>query len=130
MRYLSLGEALLLHARVLERSGGATGLRDLGALQSALAQPTMTFDDRDLYPTLEAKAAALAYSLVMNHPFVDGNKRIGHAAMEVFLVLNGVEVDASVDEQESVFLRLAGGQISREQLVEWLAPRLRSRHAP
>jgi death on curing protein len=130
MRYLSLGEVLLLHARVLERSGGATGLRDLGALQSALAQPTMTFDDRDLYPTLETKAAALAYSLVMNHPFVDGNKRIGHAAMEVFLVLNGVEVVASVDEQESVFLRLADGQISREQLTEWLASRLRSRRVP
>jgi death-on-curing protein len=130
MRYLSLGEVLLLHARVLERSGGATGLRDLGALQSALAQPTMTFDDRDLYPTLETKAAALAYSLVMNHPFVDGNKRIGHAAMEVFLVLNGVEVVASVDEQESLFLRLADGQISRERLTEWLASRLRSRRAP
>jgi death on curing protein len=130
MRYLSLGEVLLLHARVLERSGGATGLRDLGALQSALAQPTMTFDEHDLYPTLETKAAALAYSLVMNHPFVDGNKRIGHAAMEVFLVLNGVEVVASVDEQESVFLRLADGQSSREQLTEWLASRLRSRRAP
>ena len=130
MRYLSLGEVLLLHARVLERSGGATGLRDLGALQSALAQPTMTFEDRDLYPTLETKAAALAYSLVMNHPFVDGNKRIGHAAMEVFLVLNGVEVVASIDEQESVFLRLADGQISRKQLTEWLASRLRSRRVP
>jgi death-on-curing protein len=90
----------------------------------------MTFDDRDLYPTLEIKAAALAYSLVMNHPFVDGNKRIGHAAMEVFLVLNDVELVASVDEQESVFLRLADGQISREQLTEWLAGRLRSRRAP
>jgi death-on-curing protein len=130
MRYLSLGEVLLLHARVLERSGGATGLRDLGALQSALAQPTMTFDERDLYPTLETKAAALAYSLVMNHPFVDGNKRIGHAAMEVFLVLNGVEVVASVDEQESLFLRLADGQVSRQQLTEWLAGRSRSRRVP
>jgi len=90
----------------------------------------MTFDDRDIYPTLETKAAALAYSLVVNHPFVDGNRRIGHAAMEVFLVLNGVEVVASVDEQESVFLRLADGQISREQLTEWLAGRFRSRRAP
>jgi death-on-curing protein len=130
MRYQSIGEALLLHSRLLERSGGASGLRDLGALQSALAQPTMTFDGRDLYPTLQIKAAALAYSLAMNHPFVDGNKRIGHAAMEVFLVLNGVEVDASVDKQESVFLRLADGQISREQLTEWLAGRVRSRRAP
>ena len=90
----------------------------------------MTFDDRDLYPTLVTKAAALAYSLVMNHPFVDGNKRIGHAAMEVFLVLNDVEVAANVDEQESVFLKLADGQISREQLTDWLAARLRSRRGP
>lgn len=66
----------------------------------------------------------------MNHPFVDGNKRVGHAAMEVFLVLNDAEVVASVDEQESMFLRLASGQISREELTEWLAGRLRSRRAP
>src|SRR4051794_25855968 len=130
MRYLTLGEVLLLHARVLERSGGGSGLRDLGALQSALAQPTMTFGDRDLHPSVETKAAALAYSLVMNHPFVDGNKRIGHAAMEVFLVLNGLEVVASVDEQESVFLRLADGKISREHLTEWLASPVRSRRVP
>ena len=129
MRYLTLGEVLLLHARVLEQSGGAAGLRDLGALQSALAQPTMTFDDRDLYPTLEAKAAALAYSLVMNHPFVDGNKRIGHAAMEVFLVLNGFEIVSSTDEQEGVFLELADGKITREQLTAWLTGRVRERYA-
>jgi death on curing protein len=73
MRYLTLGEVLLRHARVLERSGGGRGLRDLGALQSALAQPTMTFDDRDLYPSVETKAAALSYSLAMNHPFVCPN---------------------------------------------------------
>ena len=128
MRYLTLGEVLLLHGRVLERSGGAAGLRDLGALQAALAQPTMTFDDRDLYPKLHAKAAALAYSLVMNHPFVDGNKRIGHAAMEVFLVLNGSEIAAGVDEQEAKFLSLAAGRVTREQLIEWVEAHVRIRH--
>ena len=128
MRYLTLGEVLLLHGRVLERSGGAAGLRDLGALQSALAQPTMTFDDFDLYPTLHAKAAALGYSLVMNHPFVDGNKRIGHAAMEVFLVLNGYEIAADVDEQEQLFFQLAAGRVTRDELIGWLELRLRSRH--
>src|SRR3954462_2079407 len=124
MRYLTLGEVLLLHARVLERSGGGRGLRDLGALQSALAQPTMTFGDRDLYPSVETKAAALAYSLVMNHPFVDGNKRIGHAAMEVFLVLNGYEIVASADEQERVVLDLAAGRLGRESFTGWLRAHL------
>src|SRR3954471_8351855 len=120
MRYLPLGEVLLLHARVLEQSGGGRGLRDLGALQSALAQPTMTFGDRDLYPSVETKAAALAYSLVMNHPFVDGNKRIGHAAMEVFLVLNGFEIAASIDSAEGEILALAAGKLRREDFLGWV----------
>ena len=75
MRYLSLAEVLTLHERVVAQSGGATGLRDMGALQSATAQPRATFDGVDLYASLAEKAAALAFSLVSNHPFVDGNKR-------------------------------------------------------
>ena len=87
----------------------APGVRDLNALDSALAQPRMTFGGADLYPTVVEKAAALGFSLVMNHPFVDGNKRIGHAAMETFLVLNGYEIIASADEQERVVARPCGG---------------------
>lgn len=79
-RYLALTEVLDLHRRVMEQSGGATGLRDLGMLESAVAQPRQTFAGVDLYPSLAAKAAALGFSLIQNHPFVDGNKRIGHAA--------------------------------------------------
>ena len=75
---------------------------------------------RDLYPSLIEKAGALCFSLVQNHPFVDGNKRLGHAAMEVFLILNGHEIRASVDEQESLILGVASGQVSKESLVEWL----------
>jgi death-on-curing protein len=104
MRYLSLAEVLVLHDRIITHSGGAAGLRDLGSLESALAQPRATFDGVDLYPSLAEKAAALAYSLVGNHPFVDGNKRIGHAALETFLVLNGFELEATVDDAESLFL--------------------------
>ena len=81
MRYLSLGEVVRLHQMIIEQSGGATGIRDLGLLDSALAQPRATFDGRDLHPTLLDKAAALCALLVRNHPFVDGNKRVGHAAM-------------------------------------------------
>lgn len=81
-RYLTLAEVEKLHALVVQQSGGATGLRDRGGLESAMAQPQQTFGGDDFYPTLPAKAAALAHSLVMGHPFVDGNKRVGHAAME------------------------------------------------
>jgi len=120
MRYLSLAEVIELHRRVVDQSGGATGLRDIGRLESAIAQPRMTFGGQDLYPTLIEKAGALCFSLVQNHPFVDGNKRVGHAAMEVFLVLNGYEIQASVDEQEELILGVASSKVSRESLIEWL----------
>jgi death-on-curing protein len=125
MRYLALAEVVYLHRRLLEATGGAAGIRDLGALESALAQPRITLADSDAYPTLAEKAAALCFSLVGNHPFVDGNKRVGHAAMETFLVLNGAEIDASPDEQERVMLDLAAGRIDRGQLVAWLRQHLK-----
>jgi len=125
MRYLSLGEVVELHRAIIERMGGATGIRDLGALESSLAQPKATFDGADLYPNVVEKAAALCFSLVLNHPFVDGNKRIGHAAMETFLVLNGHEIVASVDEQERVMLDVAAGGIRRAELTVWLASHTR-----
>lgn len=124
MQRLTLFQILELHQNLIAESGGASGIRDFGALESALAQPEMTFGGQDLYPTLAEKAAALAYSLVMNHPFVDGNKRVAHAAMEIFLVLNGYEIDASVDEQEELFLNLASGKIKRQELVEWLEKKI------
>lgn len=124
MRYLTLGEVLALHRSVLERTGGGSGLRDLALLESAVAQPRATFDGVDLQPTLADKAAALCASLVQNHPFVDGNKRIGHAAMEVFLVLNGFEIEASVEEQEKLILNLAQGILRRADVAAWLESHL------
>ncbi len=100
IRYLTLDEVMSLHRQILKQSGGTAGVRDSGSLESAIAQPMMTFGGKDLYPTLVDKAAALGFSLVMNHPFVDGNKRTGHAAMETFLVMNDLEIFAPVDEQE------------------------------
>lgn len=121
MRYLTLSEVLELHRRLIEQSGGADGIRDLAGVESAVVQPQMTFAAGELYPSLIDKAAALCFSLVMNHPFVDGNKRIGHAAMETFLVLNGHSLNADVDDAESLFLRLAAGDVKRRQLVDWIA---------
>jgi death-on-curing protein len=124
MRYLTLNKVLELHIRLIERYGGSAGIHDLGALESALTQPRMTFGGEELYPTIAEKAAALGFALIKNHPFVDGNKRTGHAAMEIFLVLNGFEIDASVDEQEKVILQVASGESKREAFTDWLRPHI------
>src|SRR5210317_85611 len=120
MRYLSISEVFELHDRIISSSGGSLGLRDLNALESAVNLPRQTFDQKDLYPDIVTKAAALCFSLVMNHPFVDGNKRVGHAAMETFLILNEHEIISSLDEQERVMLELASGKMSRINFSEWL----------
>jgi death-on-curing protein len=125
MRLLTVTEVLSLHDRIIATSGGSSGLRDAGALLSALAQPSATFDGNELYPTLEEKASALCFFLVSNHPFVDGNKRVGHAAMEICLLLNGFVIDAAVDEQEKLILSLASGEIAREILADWLRSHMR-----
>ena len=124
MRYLTLGEVVDLHRRLLLQTGGAEGIRDIGLLESAIAQPKATFDGADLHPKLADKAAALGFALVANHAFVDGNKRIGHAAMEVFLSLNGYEFQATVDEQERLMLDVAAGATDREALTRWVRERL------
>jgi len=124
MRYLSVAEVVALHDAILAATGGATGLRDLNGLDSAVAQPHAGFGGEQLYPSLSEKAAALCFSLVMNHAFVDGNKRVGHAAMEVYLRLNGHELMAPINESEATMLALAAGQLSRPQLVDWIRTHL------
>lgn len=120
MRYLTLNEVLELYRRIMEQSGGSVGIHDLGALESALAQPRVTFGGEELYPTVIEKASALGFSIIKNHPFVDGNKRTGHAAMETFLVLNGYEIEATVDEQERIILQVVAGELGRNEFTDWL----------
>src|SRR5260370_38203612 len=120
MRYLTTSEILELHRLVIELTGGSPGVRVMNLLESATAQPAMAFGGEELYPTFSDKAAALAFSVIMNHPFVDGNKRAGHAAMETFLVLNGHEINAPRDEQEQIILQVAEGKVGREDFTGWL----------
>ena len=120
MRYLTVGEVLEIYSRVMQQSGGLIGIRDLGAVESAVAQPRMRFGGAELYPTLVEKASGLGFSLIQNHPFLDGNKRTGHAAMETFLVLNGHHITASVDQQVEIVLGVASGAVSRESFTGWL----------
>ena len=120
MRYMTVGEVLEIYNRVMLQTGGSVGILDLGALESAVAQPRMTFNSEELYPTIVEKASALGYSIIQNHPFVDGNKRASHAALETFLMLNGYEISASVDEQTDIILGVASGTIERGPFTHWL----------
>jgi death-on-curing protein len=120
-RFLTLSEILTLHERLGAQSGGGIGVRDLVLLESAVAQPKQSFDGSDLYDSITEKGAALSFSLISNHPFVDGNKRVGHAALETFLILNGYELTADVDAQEATILAVAAGNMNRSQLSEWVA---------
>ncbi|HEX7153352.1 MAG TPA: type II toxin-antitoxin system death-on-curing family toxin [Thermoanaerobaculia bacterium] len=128
MRVLTVAEVLELHGRVIAQSGGGAGLRDRGGLESSVNQPLQSFGGQELYPSIDEKAAALGYFLISNHPFVDGNKRIGHAAMEVMLVLNGREISATVDEQERIVLSVAAGRMTREEFTLWGVGHVTPRH--
>lgn len=121
MIYLTADEVIRLQALVIAQSGGGTGILDRGKIDSAVARPQATFGGSDLYPTVAEKAAAIGHSLACNHGFQDGNKRIGHAAMEQFLVLNGYEVVAPTNEQYDVFMRLAAHQMTQDEFFAWVA---------
>ncbi len=120
MRRLSKRQVLLLHEQLLSQSGGLQGVRDEGLLESALEAPFQAFGDTDAYPSLQQKAARLGYGLIKNHPFVDGNKRIGTHAMLVFLALNGVELSYSQKELSDIILTVAAGEKEYEDLLGWL----------
>jgi len=120
MIYLTVAEVIDLQVAIILQSGGSPGIRDRGLIDSALAQPRAAFGGQELHPTLVEKAAALGYSLAMNHAFVDGNKRIAHAGVEAFLLRNNHELAVGVDDQEATILRLASGTLSRQQFENWM----------
>jgi len=120
MKTLSKRQALMLHEQLITETGGIQGLRDEGLLESALAAPFQSYADVDAYPSVQQKAARLCYGLVMNHPFVDGNKRIGAHAMLVFLLLNGIELCYRQEELSDIILMVASGKSGYETLFEWI----------
>ena len=124
--YLSVEQVRALHADQLRLYGGATGLRDKGGLESALARPAMTFAGEDLYEDRASKAAALMHSLVLNHAFVDGNTRVGAHAGILFVELNGQAFLATPGELVTMTLAVAEGKIAVEALTIWFRQRLRA----
>ena len=126
MKYLSAEQILFIHARIIDESGGAHGVRDIGLLQSAVSRPQATFGGNELYPDIFSKAAALMESVARNHPFLDGNKRTAISSTGIFLGLNGFRLEASQKELVRFALDIAIGKLSNEESREWLKKHYRS----
>ena len=120
MKILSKRQILLLHSALIEAFGGSDGVRDDGLLESALAAPFQTFDGEPIYPSVQSKAAQHGFGLIRNHPFVDGNKRIGAHAMLVFLELNGIVLRYEQQELIDIILAVASGETGRQGLLQWI----------
>ena len=122
---IKIEEVINIHDILIDRFGGSHGIRDLNALESAITRPFMTFDQKELYPSQTEKAAALIESLIANHPFLDGNKRIGYVIMRYFLLRHGFDISASQSEKFEFVINIAQGQLHFEQINNWISDKLR-----
>lgn len=113
-------QVLAVHSRMIEMTGGSDGVRDRSLLDSALNAPFQTFDGKEIYPALLSKAAVMCRSIISNHPFVDGNKRIGIHVMLIFLELNGIKLQYSQNELIELGLGVASSNLSSDDILKWL----------
>ena len=109
-----------VHKILIDAFGGSHGIRDISALESALARPFQTFDDKELYPTAIDKAASLIESILNNHPFIDGNKRTGYVIIRLFLINNGIDIKATQREKYEFVMSIASGKKRFDEIVSWL----------
>ena len=117
---LTKKQVLMLHEQLIKETGGSSGVRDRGLLESAVEAPFQTFDDLELFPTVQEKAARLGFGLIRNHAMVDGNKRIGTHAMLVFLAMNGIKLQYTQKELYTEILEVAAGEKNYEDLLAWI----------
>ena len=120
MIILSKEQVLQLHTNLIKVTGGSGGIRDEGMLDLALNNPFQSFGDKDLYPSIQAKAAQLCFGLVKNHAMIDGNKRLGTHVMLIFLALNGYELLYTQKELSDIILALVCGEIGAEEIRQWI----------
>lgn len=120
MIILSKEQVIALHTQLISKTGGLDGIRDDSLLESALNAPFQSFDGIDVFPSIQQKAARLAFGLIKNHAFIDSNKRIGVHTMLVFLALNKIELDYTQDELSDTVLKIAAGQLDFEELLQWI----------
>ena len=117
---ISTEEILIIHEHLIDNFGGSHGVRDIAALESALARPFQTYDNVDLYKTTLHKSAALIESLLINHPFIDGNKRTGYTALRLLLLQHGLDFTASPGSRYDFVIAIATGQMKFDEIVFWL----------
>lgn len=120
MKKLTKEQILMIHNELIRETGSSVGLRDEGLLDSALNAPFQGFGDVDNFPSLQQKGARLGYSLICNHAFVDGNKRIGAHIMLLFLSLNRIELEYTQEELSDLILNVAAGKLQFEDMVKWV----------
>lgn len=117
---LSMTQVITLHDELIRETGGRLGLRDESMLDAALNAPFHSFSGADAYPSIQHKAARLGFSLIQNHPFIDGNKRTGAHVMLVFLELNGIELAYEQGELTMFILQIAKGEVDTPQILQWI----------
>lgn len=120
MKHLSKEQMIYLHSMAVKKTGGLDGIRDEGLLDSALNSPFQSFAGEELYPSIQAKAARLGFNIIKNHPFLDGNKRIGMLAMMVFLEVNGIELECSDEDIVDIGLGIASGNYEYDYIINWI----------
>lgn len=119
-----------IHNILIDKFGGSKGIRDIGLLKSALARPYATFDQKDLYPKTIEKAAALFESLIISHPFIDGNKRISFVLMRLILLENNFDINATQDEKYNFVISASKGESRFDEILDWLNKHLTSKNKP
>lgn len=124
MRFLDFEELEIFHNRIIEKTGGSKGTRDKGLLESALNKPFQTFDGEDLYRTLVDKISAVTFSLISNHGFVDGNKRIGVSVMLFLLKTNNIELQYAQSDLVELGLGVASGKLNEINIKEWIESKM------
>jgi len=127
---IPIKEVQFLHQTLIDRFGGSEGIRDIAALESALARPFQTFDGKELYTSVLEKAAALIESILINHPFIDGNKRTGYTLLRLFLIQNGLDITASQDNKYEFVINIASGILKHEEIVSWLNSNTNKMNSP
>ena len=117
---ITVQEAIEIHSILIERFGGTNGLRDKGLLESALNRPFQTFDETELYPTAIEKATALIESIIMNHPFTDGNKRTGYVLARLTLMNESIDINAEHQDKYEFVISISKGELSFDEIKMWL----------
>ena len=121
---MDIDQVLTIHKKLIQEFGGIQGLRDKEMLESALSRPFQTFDGRELYPSIEEKAAAILESLLLNHPFIDGNKRIGYTLFRLLILSENKDIISSMDERYELVVSIASGKIKFDKILEWIKGRV------